>query len=408
MPHCLDTGVSFRVEASVDRARAGVLQTAHGPIRTPAFIPVGTKATVKAVLPEAMAALGAQAILANAYHLYLQPGAEIIQEAGGLGAFMNWPGPTFTDSGGFQVLSLGVGFKKVLAMEEQSTVSVVAPGKERLAHVDDDGVTFKSHLDGSMHRFTPEVSMRVQHDIGADIIFAFDELTTLMNSREYQVHSVERTHQWAKRCIVEHERLTRAHPERTAQALFGVVQGAQYEDLRRLAARQLRALPFAGFGIGGAIEKTNLAQIVRWVIDELPEDKPRHLLGIGEPNDLFAAVAEGVDTFDCVAPTRNARNSAAMTEHGRFNLLASENRRLFRPIDEQCGCYTCRHYTRAYLHHAFKAKEMIAATLTSIHNEYFVVGLVDRMRAMIVDGDFASFQREFLGRYYAGQVSESR
>jgi queuine tRNA-ribosyltransferase len=293
-------------------------------------------------------------------------------------------------------------------MQEQSSGEVVAARKERLAHVDDDGVTFKSHLDGSLHRFTPEVSMRVQHDIGADIIFAFDELTTLMNSREYQVQSVERTYQWAQRCVTEHERLTREHPERPRQALFGVVQGAQYEDLRRLAARQLGALPFAGFGIGGAIEKTKLGEIVRWVVDELPADKPRHLLGIGEPNDLFTAVEEGVDTFDCVAPTRNARNSAVMTQSGRFNLLTSASRRAFVPIDDQCDCYTCLHYTRAYLHHAFKAKEMIASTLASIHNERFIVGLVDRARAAIIAGNLAELRTEFLGRYYAGQVSDSR
>lgn len=400
--------MSFRIEAGLGRARAGILDTPHGAIKTPAFIPVGTKATVKAVLPEAMAALGAQGILANAYHLYLQPGSDVIRAAGGLGTFMNWPGPTFTDSGGFQVLSLGIGFKKVLAMQEQSAGEVVAARKERLAHVDDDGVTFKSHLDGSLHRFTPEVSMRVQHDIGADIIFAFDELTTLMNSREYQVQSVERTYRWAQRCVIEHERLTLEHPERLRQALFGVIQGAQYEDLRRLAARQLRDLPFAGFGIGGAIEKTKLAEIIRWVVDELPDDKPRHLLGIGEPGDLLAAIKEGIDTFDCVAPTRNARNSAVMTASGRFNLLTSECRRSFVPIDEECDCYTCLHYTRAYLHHAFKAKEMIASTLASIHNERFIIGLVDRARAAIIAGDFDAFRTQTFGRYYSGQVSESR
>ncbi len=395
--------MSFRIEAGTGRARAGILETPHGSIRTPAFIPVGTKATVKAVLPETMAELGAQGVLANAYHLYLQPGSDVIRAAGGLGAFMNWPGPTFTDSGGFQVLSLGIGFKKVLAMQEQSAGAVVAARKERLAHVDDDGVTFKSHLDGSLHRFTPEISMRVQHDIGADIIFAFDELTTLMNSREYQVHSVERTFQWAQRCVIEHDRLSLERPERPPQALFGVIQGAQYEDLRRLAAQQLSGLPFAGFGIGGAIEKTKLAEIVRWVVDELPEDKPRHLLGIGEPDDLLAAIEEGVDTFDCVAPTRNARNSAVMTRSGRFNLLTSASRRAFVPIDDECDCYTCMHYTRAYLNHAFKAKEMIASTLASIHNERFIIDLVDRARSAIITGDFDAFRREFLGRYYSGQ-----
>lgn len=385
-----------------DRGRAGTLHTPHGVIRTPAFIPVGTKATVKTVLPESMAQLGTQAILANAYHLYLQPGADIIAEAGGLGRFMNWPGPTFTDSGGFQVLSLGVGFKKVLAMEADTVLAddVIAEGKDRLAHVDDDGVTFKSHLDGSMHRFTPEVSMQVQHQIGADIIFAFDELTTLMNTRDYQVRSLDRTFAWAQRCVIELERLRSQSPDAPPQALFGVIQGAQHEDLRRLAAQQIASLAVDGFGIGGAIEKTQLAQIVGWVVDELPEEKPRHLLGIGEPNDLFAAIAAGADTFDCVSPTRIARNTAVMTSTGRFNLSSSANRRAFEPIDAACSCYTCEHYTRAYLHHGFKAKEMIAATLASIHNEAFIVGLVDRIRYSIIDGTFDELRAEVLGRYY--------
>jgi len=417
MSHCLDVPMSpFTIVASMPPdqgvGRAGVLMTPHGPIQTPAFIPVGTKATVKAVLPEAMADLGAQAILANAYHLYLQPGSSIIAEAGGLSAFMNWPGPTFTDSGGFQVLSLGVGFKKVLSMQEDHHFvdDVIAEGKERLAHVDDDGVTFKSHLDGSMHRFTPEISMQVQHDIGADIIFAFDELTTLMNTRAYQELSLERTFQWAKRCVSEHARLTDLHPDTPQQALFGVIQGAQHEDLRRLAARQIASLPVDGFGIGGAIEKGNLGTIVRWVTDELPADKPRHLLGIGEPDDLFAAIASGADTFDCVSPTRVARNTAVMTSRGRFNLSRSEHRRAFTPIDDECTCYTCRNYTRAYLHHAFKAKEMIASTLASIHNEAFIVQLVDRIRESIVAGSFQQYRQDVLGQYYrsGGHVSDTR
>jgi queuine tRNA-ribosyltransferase len=404
----------FAIDAvlSDSRGRAGTLQTPHGVIRTPAFIPVGTKATVKSVLPESMTQLGAQAILANAYHLYLQPGADIIAEAGGLGAFMNWPGPTFTDSGGFQVLSLGVGFKKVLSMDADTIPvdDVIAEGKDRLAHVDDDGVTFKSHLDGSMHRFTPEVSMQVQHHIGADIIFAFDELTTLMNTRDYQVRSLDRTFAWAQRCVIELERLRAQNPNASRQALFGVIQGAQHEDLRRLAARQIASLPVDGFGIGGAIEKTQLAEIIEWVVDELPEDKPRHLLGIGEPDDLFAAIAAGADTFDCVSPTRIARNTAVMTSSGRFNLSASANRRAFEPIDSSCSCYTCQHYTRAYLHHGFKAKEMIASTLASIHNEAFIVGLVDRIRDSIIDGTFAELRADVLGRYYGSRphVSESR
>ena len=382
------------------------MRTPHGDIRTPAFIPVGTKATVKAVLPESLRALGAQAVLANAYHLYLQPGADIIDEGGGLAAFMGWGGPTFTDSGGFQVLSLGAGFKKVLAMDSgYRDDDVIAEGKERLARVDDDGVTFRSHLDGSEHRFTPEVSMRVQAAIGADIAFAFDELTTLNNTRSYQEIALERTRLWAERCLVEHAHLRAAHPQRPAQALFGVIQGAQDDDLRRRAARDIAAMDFDGFGIGGAIEKRNLAQIVTWVTEELPDDRPRHLLGIGEPGDLFAGVAAGADTFDCVSPSREARNSAVYTSTGRFNLTGSAHRRDFGPIDADCDCYTCTHYTRAYLHHAFKAKEMVSATLATVHNLHFTVSLVDRMRVALESGDFDALREEFLGRYYAGTES---
>lgn len=392
------------------RGRVGTIHTPHGSIETPAFVVVGTKATVKAVLPESVAELGAQAVLANAYHLYLQPGSDIVDAAGGLGAFMNWPGPTFTDSGGFQVMSLGVGFKKVLAMDAAGVTNdeVIAEGKERLAVVDEDGVTFKSHLNGDRHRFTPEVSMRVQHELGADVMFAFDELTTLMNTRGYQEESVERTHRWAARCLAEHARLTAERADKPYQALFGVVQGAQYEDLRRRAARGLAELDvdgqtFDGFGLGGALEKENLGTIVGWCADELPFDKPRHLLGISEPDDFFAAVENGADTFDCVNPSRVARNSAVYTADGRFNLLTAASRRDFSPIEEGCDCYTCAHYTKAYLHHLFKAKEMLGATLATIHNERFTVSLVDRIRASIAAGEFDAFKAEFLGRFYAGR-----
>lgn len=403
----------FSVEARMGEGqqlgRSGIITTPRGVIRTPAFIPVGTKATIKTVLPESMTDLGAQAVLANAYHLYLQPGADIVEEAGGLGAFMNWPGPTFTDSGGFQVLSLGVGFKKVLAMDVSGIHmdDVVAPGKDRLAHVDDDGVTFKSHLDGSIHRFTAEVSMQVQYALGADIIFAFDECTTLMNSRDYQLHAMRRTLAWAERCIVEHDRLARAHPDRPYQALFGVIQGAQHEDLRRQAAREIAGLPFDGFGIGGAIEKERMGEIISWVCEELPEDKPRHLLGIGEPVDFFTAIESGADTFDCVSPARVARNAAVYTNRGRFNVTASANRRSFEPIDPACDCYTCQHYTRAYLHHAFKAKESIASTLATIHNQHFIVNLVDRIRGSIESGEYQEFKDDFLGMYSASDHAVS-
>jgi len=392
---------------SVRHGRTGVITTPHGQIATPAFIPVGTKATVKAVLPEAMAEIGAQALLANAYHLYLQPGSDIVDEAGGLSRFMNWPGPTFTDSGGFQVMSLGVGFKKVLAMEAVGVQSdeVIAKGKERLAVVDDDGVTFRSHLDGSSHRFTPEVSMGIQHRLGADIMFAFDELTTLFNTRGYQEKSLRRTHEWAQRCIDEHERLTAERAHRPYQALFAVIQGAQYEDLRRKACRDLDAMRgsggtgFDGYGIGGALEKANLGTIVGWCCDELPAEKPRHLLGISEPEDFFVAIENGADTFDCVNPSRVARNAAIYVAAGRFNINTSRFRRDFTPIDDTCDCYTCAHYTRAYIHHLFKAKEMLAATLCTIHNERFTIRLVDDIRASIEGGYYDDFKAEFLGRW---------
>ncbi len=395
--HRLDTGLG----------RTGTIDTPHGTIETPAFIAVGTKATVKAVLPEAVRELGAQAVLANAYHLYLQPGTDIVDAAGGLSRFMNWTGPTYSDSGGFQVMSLGVGFKKVLAMEADrvSNDQVIAEGKQRMAHVDDDGVTFTSHLDGSKHRFTPEVSMRVQHELGADIMFAFDELTTLLNTRHYQEESLERTRLWAERCLKAHRQLTEQRTDKPYQALFGVLQGAQYEDLRRRAARDLATMSidgqqFDGFGIGGALEKESLGRIVGWVCEELPEDKPRHLLGISEPEDLFAAIANGADTFDCVNPSRVARNAAIYTADGRYNVNTAANRRAFTALEEGCDCYTCTHYTRAYLHHLFKGKEMLSCTLATIHNERFTVRLVDDIRHAIPSGDFDALRTEFLGRFH--------
>ena len=402
-------GFNFSVKKSLagHLGRSGVITTPHGQIKTPAFIPVGTKATLKSVLPESISDFGAQAVLANAYHLYLQPGSEIVDQAGGLGKFMNWPGPTFTDSGGFQVLSLGVGFKKVIAMNEYTFQAddVIADDKERLAHVDDDGVTFKSHLDGSLHRFTPEVSMQVQHQIGADIIFAFDECTTLHNTRSYQEKALERTRLWAIRCLAEHDRLTKARADKPYQALFGVLQGAQYEDLRRKAARDLSQMQesgvgFDGFGIGGALDKQSLGDILRWVNEELPEDKPRHFLGIGEPDDLFVGVENGADTFDCVAPSRQARTSSVFTKDGRVNISNAPHKDEFFPIEKDCTCYTCANYTRAYLCHLFRSKEMLAATLATIHNQHFIVGLVDQMRSGIEDGTFFDFKAQFMARYY--------
>ena len=382
--------------------RTGVITTAHGEIKTPAFIPVGTKATLKSVLPESLKDLGAQAVLANAYHLYLQPGSALIDKAGGVSKFMNWHGPTFTDSGGFQVMSLGVGYKKVLSMESDiydEEASMARKG-ERMAHIDDDGVTFKSHLDGKKYRFTPEKSMQIQHSLGADIMFAFDECTALLNTYAYQKESLKRTHEWAKRCIIEHDKLTKLRKNKPYQALFGVVQGAQYEDLRRESAKFLSTLDFDGFGLGGAFEKKQLATIVRWMNEELPEDKPRHLLGISEPDDMFAAVEQGVDTFDCVSPTRVGRNGSLYTPDGRINILNAKYRQDFAPLSNDCRCYTCQNYTKAYIHHLFRAKEMLAATLASIHNEYFIIQLVNDMRKSINNHTFFEFRDKWLARYY--------
>ena len=249
--------------------------------------------------------------------------------------------------------------------------------------------------------------MQVQHQLGADIIFAFDECTTLHNTRSYQERSLERTRLWAKRCLVEHGRLTQERSHRPYQALFGVIQGAQYEDLRRKGARDLSGLDedgitFDGFGLGGALDKENLGTIVSWMCEELPRNKPRHLLGIGEPDDLFIGVENGADTFDCVAPSRQARTSAVFTRDGRVNLSNTKYQRQFAPIDEECDCYTCTNYTAAYLAHLFRSKEMVAGTLATIHNERFIVRLVDQMRATIENGDFLEFKREFLGRFYVG------
>jgi queuine tRNA-ribosyltransferase len=400
----LSNSFSFEIKSKLGGtlARAGVINTPHGPIETPAFIVVGTKASVKAILPEQLQEIGTQAVLANAYHLYLLPGHKLVEKAGGLGKFMHWSGPTFTDSGGFQVLSLGSGYKKVLAMQSGSIdeADVIAPTKERRALVDDDGVTFKSHIDGSKHRFTPEHSIRVQHAIGADIIFAFDELTSLLDSYAYQVESLARTHKWAERCLKELQLLRKKHLEKPYQALFGVIQGAQYEDLRKDAAKFMGSQDFDGYGIGGALEKEKMGQIVRWVNEILPQNKPKHLLGISEPDDMFEAVEQGIDTFDCVSPTRVARNGAAYTLDGRINLKAAKYREDFSPLDADCHCYTCKNYASAYIHHLFRAKEINAAMLVSLHNEFFIVNLVKQMRQGIIDGSFFEFKKSWLSRYY--------
>lgn len=373
--------------------RAGVINTPHGDIQTPAFVTVGTKATVKALTPEQVSDLGAQVVLANTYHTYLQPGDEIIAQAGGLHAFMNWPGPIMTDSGGFQVFSLGAAYgeggvtKFAVEGEQEST----ATSQAKLASIDDDGVTFRSHIDGSEHRFTPERSMQIQHNLGADIIFAFDECTAPSASYDYQREAMERTHAWAKRSLDEHERLGN-----TKQGLFGIVQGGRHRDLREGSARVIGSMDFAGFGIGGSFTKEDLGTSVAWVNSILPEDKPRHLLGIGAPEDLILGVENGVDTFDCVAPTRMGRNGSLLTKTGRLNINNAIYKTDFTAIEPNCACYTCKYYTKAYLAHLFRADEMLAATLASIHNLYFSIKLVADLRQAIIDDNFAEVKAEYL------------
>ena len=332
-----------------------------------------------------------------------------LREIGKLLAFLKEPEPPKGLKDAWSKLPI---FKKVISMDATDAPDdeLTANGKERLSNVDDDGVTFKSHLDGSKHRFTPEVSMQIQHQLGADIIFAFDELTTLMNTRAYQESSLERTRLWAIRCLAEHNRLSVQRSHRPQQSLWGVIQGAQYEDLRRKASRDLVALGdadraaggkgFGGYGIGGALEKDNLGTIVGWVNSELPQDAPKHLLGISEPDDIFTAIENGVDTFDCVSPTRVARNGAIYSRDGRYNVTNAKYRKDFGPLDPDTENYTSQ-YSRAYLHHLFKAKEGLAATLATLHNVSFVVNLVDGARRAIESGDYIAYRDDFLGRYYA-------
>lgn len=394
---------SFKIDKKLNGAlgRAGVVHTPHGDIKTPAFIVVGTRATVKALTPEQVKSTGAQAVLANAYHLYLQPGHDLIDQAGGLSKFMNWPGPTFTDSGGFQVLSLGVGYKKVIIMDSDVDPKMaVAKKGARLAKVDDDGVNFKSHLDGSNHRFTPELSMQIQHGIGADIMFAFDECTSIAQPYSYQKESLQRTHNWADRCIAEHNRLTHLRADKPYQALYGVVQGANYKDLRQEASHYMANSDFDGYGIGGALEKNTLGEILTWVNQILPEQKPRHLLGLSEPDDIFIGIENGADTFDCVSPARVARNGALYTPNGRINIHNAKFKQDLSPVTDDCECYTCSNYTKAYLRHLYKTGERLASTLGTIHNEHFIVQLVEQIRQSILNDNFYQFKDSWLKNYY--------
>ncbi len=389
--------------------RAGVIHTPHGDIKTPAFIAVGTKATVKSLTSEIVRdAIGAEAVLANTYHLYLQPGDELVAVHGGFAKMMGWDGPTFTDSGGFQVFSLGQalghGVSKIATSEEISKRETEEQSNEKihekLAKIDDDGVTFKSVIDGTEHRFTPERSMQIQHNLGADIFFAFDECTSPLAPVAYQRKAIDRTHAWAQRSLNEHKRLGISNATGKQQALFGVVQGGAYEELRRESAQVLGAMDFDGYGIGGSFTKEDIGTAVRWVCEELPEGKPRHLLGIGEPLDILLGIENGVDTFDCVAPTRIARNGAVYTYDGRINITNAQYKEDMSPISENEEWYTHK-YTKAYLAHLFRSDEMLAATLASIHNLKFLTTLCEDARNHILAGTFKEFKDTFINRYYA-------
>jgi queuine tRNA-ribosyltransferase len=391
--------MKFRIEKQMGktagRARVGVIETPHGIIHTPAYIVVGTKAVVRALTNEEVIGAGTEAILANTYHLYLEPGEEILKKAGGFAKFMNWNGPTFTDSGGFQAFSLGAAFGSGVGKIASGEVTVDEPSSvhESLAKVDEDGVTFKSVIDGSTHRFTPDRSMEIQHTIGADIMFAFDECTSPLAPYKYQREAMDRTHRWAKRSLDYHRAAN------TGQALFGIVQGGRYEDLRRESAKFIGGMDFDGFGIGGSFNKEDMHTAVGWVADELPENKPRHLLGIGEPLDLIMGIENGMDTFDCVAPTRIARHGTIYTKQGKIHLTNEKFQTDFGKLDEGCGCYTCIHHTRAYVAHLFRVHEITAATLASIHNVYFLVNLVKRARTAILEEKWEEFKKDFLESY---------
>jgi len=393
---------SFHIEKRLSGtlARAGILETPHGVITTPAFVAVGTKATVKSLTPELVRGSGVQVVLGNTYHLYLEPGEKTIKKAGGLGTFMHWDGPTVTDSGGFQAFSLGAAYKKGVSKIASKMTEVRPQLSEEppLATVTEDGVAFKSHLDGSEHFFTPERSIQIQHDLGADIIFAFDECTSPHASDEYQKEALQRTHRWAERCLIEHKKLG------GEQLLFGIVQGGRVRELREESARYVKELcppagGFDGFGIGGSFNKDDLDTAVGWVNTILPEDKPRHLLGIGEPEDIVRAVIAGCDLFDCVTPTRNARNGSLYTREGRMNISNAKYREDFSPIEKECDCYTCTHFTRAYLAHLFRAHEMLAGTLATIHNLRFLTRLTEELRAAILDDTLTEYSQKFFSIY---------
>ena len=353
-------------------ARRGIVHTPHGDIQTPVFMPVGTQATVKSMTPEEVKALGAQIILSNTYHLYLRPGEKIVKEAGGLHKFMNWDKPILTDCGGFQVFSLS-----------------------DLRTISEDGVEFRSHLDGSKHMFTPEKVMQIEEDLGADIIMSFDECCPYPSTYEYTKNSMERTTRWAIRC-------KEAHKNVENQRLFGIIQGGFFNDLRKQSAEELIKLDFPGYAIGGISvgePKEEFLDILRYTTPLMPKDKPRYLMGVGTPDYLIEAALSGIDMCDCVLPTRIARNGTAMTWNGKVVIRNATYERDFSPLDPECDCYACRNYTRAYIRHLVKTKEILGTRLLSTHNLYFLTKLMERVRIEIENDNLINFKNEFYKKY---------
>ncbi len=367
---------SFEILAQDPRtgARAGLLHTPHGRVETPLFMPVGTQAVVKTLSQQDLEELGAQLLLANAYHLYLRPGPELVARAGGLHGFMGWKRSLLTDSGGFQVFSLA-----------------------GLARIEEEGVHFQSHLDGSRHLFTPEKVMEIEHCLGADIIMAFDECTPYPCTPQYASDSMELTLRWASRCAARHAQLQQE--QEVPQALFGIVQGSVYPELRARCARELAQLDLPGYAIGGlgvGEPRRQMLEMIEATLPLLPASRPRYLMGVGLPSDLVAAVGKGIDMFDCVIPTRNARNATAFTSQGRVRLRNAGLAADFGPLDPECSCATCRHYSRAYLRHLFQTSEILGMRLATWHNLHFFLGLMRRMRQAILEGCFAQWQAGFL------------
>ena len=366
---------SFQLNHTDGPARAGEIRTPHGSALTPLFMPVATQATVKGLTPEEVTGVGARVVLSNAYHLYLRPGVGTVHSLGGLHGFMRWPGPILTDSGGYQAFSMG-----------------------SLRKVSDEGIRFRSHLDGSEHHFTPQLATMNQVGLGADIIMCFDQCIAYGASEKEVRLAMERTHRWAAEC----HRIHRNSGAWPGQALFGIVQGGTFADLRDESSQAVTAIPFDGYAVGGLAvgeDKEQLYGFTGQVTGHLPTDKPRYLMGVGSPEDLVEGVARGIDMFDCVLPTRVARNGAMFTPDGRIDVKKKRYSEQHGPVDEECDCYACANYSAAYIHHLFRAREILGLRLASAHNLRFVLRLMERIRAAIMENRFDSFSREFLGRY---------